>query len=299
MKPTVTIGIPAYNEEANIRYLVEELLSQSKNGYNLQSIIVSSDGSNDKTVSILNSIDSPLLTIIDDKRRLGVAARQNEIFIKSKADILILLNADISIPDKHFIEEIIKPVIEENAGLVTPQYKQMVPKTYFERILYCSTRLKFSIYDAYKNGNNIYTCCGPARAFSKKLYTKLRFKTSTNEDAFSYLFAVNNGFKYCHTHATAIYFRLPNNFADHKKQSTRFINSKKNLQNEFSAEYLKKAYYLPFSLVIRNLAKFIFRYPVELVAYVMILMFISLISPMETQSNGAWESSKSSKIVHS
>ena len=29
-KPTVTIGIPAYNEEANISYLLEDLLGQKK-----------------------------------------------------------------------------------------------------------------------------------------------------------------------------------------------------------------------------------------------------------------------------
>lgn len=158
--------------------------------------------------------------------------------------------------------------------------------------------MKFSMYDAYKNGNNIYTCCGPARAFSKRLYSKLRFKTSTNEDAYSYLFAVTNGFKYKHTHATCMYFRLPNNFADHKKQSTRFINSKKNLEKEFSKEVLQKNYYLPFSLITKTMVRFLRKYPLELFAYACILISVAIISPFDIQGNGAWETSKSSKTVH-
>ena len=49
-KPTIEIGIPALNEEANIGYLIESLLKQDKSGYELKRILVSSDGSTDRTV---------------------------------------------------------------------------------------------------------------------------------------------------------------------------------------------------------------------------------------------------------
>ena len=49
-KLTVTIGIPAYNEEANVRNLLVSLLAQKETNFKLQEIIVVSDGSTDKTV---------------------------------------------------------------------------------------------------------------------------------------------------------------------------------------------------------------------------------------------------------
>jgi glycosyltransferase involved in cell wall biosynthesis len=42
---TVTIGIPAYNEAANITSLLMALLAQNTPNFKLESIIVASDGS--------------------------------------------------------------------------------------------------------------------------------------------------------------------------------------------------------------------------------------------------------------
>ena len=70
-KPTVTIGIPAYNEEANIKNLLDSILSQIQNNFIIDEIIVVSDGSSDKTADIVRSLNNSLINLIEDKERLG------------------------------------------------------------------------------------------------------------------------------------------------------------------------------------------------------------------------------------
>lgn len=300
MKKTVTIGIPAYNEEMNIGHLLNELKNQSSDSYILEKILIISDGSTDKTVAVAKRFPNPILSVINGEKRLGVAARQNEIIQSTKSDILIILNSDISIKDPYFIEHIIQPIIEKRADLVTPEFKQLLPATFFERILYRSCEFKSALYEDFHNGKNVYTCCGPARAFSKRLYSKLHFKDSSYEDAYSFIYTVINGYTYLHIHDTAVYFRLPSNFSDHRKQSTRFFHSKASLIKEFGRENIDKNYTIPLPTLLNSMKKYFLRYPLEISIYGGILSYTWLLSKIfPTNITSIWESSKSSKVLKS
>ena len=54
-KLTVTIGIPAYNEEKNIGRLLKSLSNQKGDDFTLNEIVVLSDGSTDMTNEIVHS----------------------------------------------------------------------------------------------------------------------------------------------------------------------------------------------------------------------------------------------------
>jgi glycosyltransferase involved in cell wall biosynthesis len=71
IKPTVTIGIPAFNEEANIAHILKALLKQDTSKYILEKIIVSSDASEDNTNAIVKSLKSPLIDLIENTKRDG------------------------------------------------------------------------------------------------------------------------------------------------------------------------------------------------------------------------------------
>lgn len=296
-KPTVTVGIPAFNEEANIGLLLQELEEQVIESFHLDRILVISDGSSDNTAKIASQHQADL---IDNKNRSGLASTQNQILSEADSDILVILNADISIKDAYFLEHIVTPIINNKADLVTPEFKQILPSTFFERVLYRSAELKTEMYEEYRNGNNIYTCCGPARAFSKRLYKKLKFKDSANEDAYSYLFAIKNGYKYLHIHDTAAYYRLPTNFSDHKKQSTRFFHSRKKLINEFGEKSIKDNYQIPRSIVVNTFGKFAMKYPFEILLYGSVLAYTCLLSAASSSKNdNLWTASTSSKTLSS
>lgn len=296
---TLTIGVPAYNEEQNLGHLLKELQAQAAENYILEKIVIASDGSIDKTVEIAKKFNNLPIFVIDGKERKGVAFRQNEIIEETDSDILIILNADVSIKDVYFIEHIIHPILKDQADLVTPEFKQLLPSSFFERILYRSHELKTAIYEDFHNGKNVYTCCGPARAFSRRLYKKLHFSDSYNEDAYSYMFTTLNGFTYTHIHDTAVYFRLPNNLSDHKNQSTRFFHSRAKLIKEFGQENIQRNYKIPFNIIVNTVKKYASLYPVEISLYVAILAYTCVMAKIIPQQHSdIWQPSKSSKNLN-
>ena len=109
-KKSVTIGIPLYNEEHNIGYLLDDILKQIEHNYVLKNIIISSDGSTDNSIAIVEKYADRRIKLLRNTERKGVAVRQNQIISETDTDILILFNADISIRDRNFIEKVTKPI---------------------------------------------------------------------------------------------------------------------------------------------------------------------------------------------
>ena len=119
LKCTVSVGIPAYNEEANIGYLLNDLLAQKEEGYTLEKIYVYSDGSTDATESIVCGIQDERVELVCGPGRMGQAYGQNTIMQMAQSDYLVLLNADIQIKDIAFIQKLIRPLMDEGTELVS------------------------------------------------------------------------------------------------------------------------------------------------------------------------------------
>src|SRR3989344_3457572 len=98
-KTTITIGIPAYNEEGNIGQLLTSLAKQEFTHVVLSEIIVFSDASTDKTVSIIKNLPMKRVHVIDGNKRRGKSNAMNKIIKATASDILVLLDADILIRD--------------------------------------------------------------------------------------------------------------------------------------------------------------------------------------------------------
>ncbi len=296
-KITVSIGIPAYNEESNIGYLIVDLLSQNQISYKLDKIIISSDGSTDNTAGVVKSINSPNVLLINNKENKGISARQNQICRKSNSDVLILLDADIVIKDKHFIKKLIKPIAENRADLTSPKLIELNAVTFMEEVILTSMNLKNYVYENFKSGNNVYTCHGPARAFSKKLYKNIRFKTSVGEDAYSYLYCIANKLKFAYVRNTAVYYKLPTNFKDHKKQSIRFFQSQLAMAREFGTMFVLSEYKQPINLVILAVLKSFLVKPIHTGVYSFIVMSMIFQSLIVKKSLTHWDMSSSSKLL--
>ena len=185
----ISIIIPAYNEEQNIKILIESLLAQKISDGNLEEIIVVSDGCTDRTVELVKSIHDPRIKLIEYSKRRGMTYGQNNITSKAEADVLIMLDADVLPGGETFLQEMIKPIIDDREiGIVGADVISIAPKSLFEKIIATSHELKTNIYQQINNGNNIYTCHGRARAFSKTFYKKIKWPHTYPEDSFSYLF---------------------------------------------------------------------------------------------------------------
>jgi len=113
-----SIGIMAYNEEANIRYVLEALLNQRLTTCKIKEIVVVASGCTDQTGDIVRSIAAShnLVELIVQDKRDGKASAINVFLSKAGGDIIVLESAD-TIPDEDAIENLVKPFLNDDIGM--------------------------------------------------------------------------------------------------------------------------------------------------------------------------------------
>ena len=295
-QPTVTVGIPAYNEETNIENLVLEILDQKQSIFELEKVIVVSDGSTDGTVDKVKNIKNPLLKALNNSERKGKPYRLNQLIDKTKSDILVVLDADTFIKDKLFLEKLIKPIIKYEGDLTSAAVEELAPKTFIQKMLKASMDFKKFIFTGYREGNNLYTCHGRARAFSRSLYTSIHFGDTIADDAFSYFFCKANNFKYYFAQDVKVYYQLPKTFTDHEKQSIRFFQAKKDLGKVFAKELVQSEYQLPLALTLQSFLRSLIFNPL-IIPYFAMAVVLNIKSYFAKQFNSKWSVAESSKII--
>lgn len=298
-RTTVSVVIPAYNEENNITHCVRDLLVQETSSLELEKIYVYSDGSTDNTVSCVKKITDNRVECIEGNERKGVAHATNILFEKCSSDILIFLNADIAVRDQNFLEHITRPIIESGADLVSCPLVPLPPTGFFESVLYTGFLYKNAVFESWQDGKNVYTCHGPVRAFSRALYMRIRFHQSVADDMYSYLYACAGGFEYSFVSDTQVFFRLPSTFADNARQSTRFFKSPAILNTEFDRNLIASATAIPTMQLMRHFIKYFIKNPLRMSVYFFVVCFnkgYSLMRPLFSQT-AVWEIAESSKKV--
>jgi glycosyltransferase involved in cell wall biosynthesis len=294
---TVTIGIPAYNEEANIGLLLDAVVQQKQKDFKLVKVIVISDASTDNTDDIVQKIGkNKKISFIKGHTRKGVSYRLNQIIKKSNSDILVILDADILPKGFYFLEKLVTPIINEEADLTSAALVEVTPANIVESILIISMQFKKQIFEEFRGGDNIYTCHGPARAFSKRLYKSLFLPQSIGQDAFTYLHCKFNQMKYCYVPKAKVIYRVPTNIGDHKKQSNRFDTSKRLFNNIFGESFVKKQYRLPFAIMLSKYSLNLWKHPIKMGLYTIIFLAMKLTFIFQSNKvSQTWEMVTSSK----
>ncbi len=114
-----SIGVMAYNEEANIARTLRAVLAQSGPSVHIQEVIVVASGCTDRTVSIvaeLACVESRLVLCVQEKRE-GKASAVNLFLKKARSPLLILLGADV-IPTERAFEHLCVPFCNPAVGMV-------------------------------------------------------------------------------------------------------------------------------------------------------------------------------------
>ncbi|UIZ99533.1 glycosyltransferase family 2 protein [Acinetobacter johnsonii] len=111
----VTIAIPFYNAEETILDAVRSVFAQTHENWEL---LLIDDGSNDKSLELVQGIKDPRVSIYSDGKNLKLAARLNQIVDLAKYDYIARMDADdLMSPDR--IEKLISILINENYDLVS------------------------------------------------------------------------------------------------------------------------------------------------------------------------------------
>jgi glycosyltransferase involved in cell wall biosynthesis len=114
---TVSVGIPSYNEESNIKRILEKVIFSNLNSIDLVEIIVSDD-STDDTPNIVKQFmqdhSKKIILLHDDKRR-GAGNAWNNIIQHASGEIIVLYDADV-IPELNCTTELVGK-IKNNVGI--------------------------------------------------------------------------------------------------------------------------------------------------------------------------------------
>lgn len=122
----VSIIVPIYNEEENLKKCIDSLINQT---YNNLEIILINDGSTDKSKKIIDSYQDKRIIAIH-KKNTGIGDTRNTGIDKSTGDYIMFVDSDDYI-ELNCVETLVKKAKEDNVDLVIANYYLDTPsKTY-------------------------------------------------------------------------------------------------------------------------------------------------------------------------
>jgi len=197
---SVTVGIPIYNEEKNIKRLLYSLAFQD---IRIKSTVLINDGSTDKTLEILkkiknnNNIKKRLkIYIIDLKENKGKNNALNLIFTHAQSDCLILLDSDVYFSKNDTLKRLLKCFNGNDVGLVCGWYNIEVLRPFY--IIGRAYRFSGNFLEKMDPTlNNIYGATGAIMVLPKDVYKNLILPENiTRDDAYIYLHVLSLGKKF-------------------------------------------------------------------------------------------------------
>lgn len=299
---TVTIGIPAYNEEFSIENAIISMLNQTGDNFKLESIQIFLDGCTDNTekIAIKLSKRNKIINVVSSAERKGKTFRLNQIYKSNRSDILITFDADIVLGNKKTVSEMVRVFQRDNKALLVAAHQIPIkPNTFVGKAIYAGykvwddTRLSVEKYDHIQNHY------GAASALKKSFAKKLKFPEEITDDR-GYLYIVakkENGFRY--TKSAYIYYQPVNTLRDFFKLRDRcFVKNKLALNKHFGSE-VSSLYRIPSKYKYYSIVKNMISNPVFTVLGLLLDLLIRLVPTNDKLYNeGLWEISISTKKIN-
>ena len=291
---TVSVLICALNEEKNIGFLLEDLMKeQICEPFVLKNIYVVSDGSTDRTVTIVSekqAIDTRII-FVQNEKRIGKIFSLEKMFKEIEDDLLVLFDADVRL-EEGVINRLLTPFVSSNPLLVGGNPK---PAKQSGVLNFAELASLFSWYlvDAIKkkNPNGIYSAHGRVLVLRKALYKGLNIsETSTPGDDQAMFIGAKGDFMFVRD--AAVYYKLPSAAGDYLKQNRRFRLAKSIKHQSYTeaCEYF----------IIKNKFQVYFRqlllHPLAALAWMTLYSYGWIqFQLMNKKSKYTWEEIKSSK----
>lgn len=287
-KKTVTVGIPALNEEKNIANLLDAIFSQTQNGWTLDRIIVINDGSTDNTSKLVSNYKNQPIKLINHSQRVGKPQSLNEIFTLSTSDIVVTLDADIIINQTDVLEKLVQgfstPIVELVSGSAHP----IKPSNFVSKVLLAGVEIWNTAREKTPN-SQMYFCEGQIRAFAKKLYKRLEFPDKSADDIYPFLY-LNNKNKFYYAKKAKAFYKNPLTFKELYSQQKRYARSKSIHSDNFNKKVIKKYFVIGGMDKVKAILKNFFSNPVWILLYLVTMVVVkTLISFSNTEQNAKWE----------
>jgi len=298
-KITVTVGIPAYNEEANIASVLESIVGQERILFQLEKIIVICDGCTDQTEERAREFarHHPNIDVISDGERLGKAKRLNQIRTMNQSDFVINFDADVILEDQLVIDRIIKSFNNDDVALACANNQPVNGQTFVGKITQASDLLWYEIRKDFKNGENIYNSSGSAAALRKSFADSLEYPEGTVADQqFIYLKAKEQKKEFRFVRDAIVLYRSPSILRDFFVQASRSLGEKHPISAYFDSSF-QDEYIIPRHYKLRGIAHQIIANPIYTICAIVCQIMLRL-KPIQDPSmykSGIWEVAGSTK----
>lgn len=292
---SVSIGIPAYNEEANIQQLLISLCDQKQQGFSLSEIIIISDGSSDRTVQEVSHVHDKRIYMVASQKRKGKSYRLNQLFRMFTGDVLFILDADILIKDPYLFSKIIQSTDFKRDGIVGVNAIPLLAHTIFEKIISVSAFIIRDIAMSWNDGRNYLGFRGCFLGFDGDFAKSIVLPEGlVNDDAYLYILARQRGYLSYYARNASVFFRSPATFADHCSQSSRYQDAKHELSKYFAGD-ISDMYKTPFLLTVKSTLRYLLLYPLEVLSYFVVRLLTKILRQRKLSTQ--WAIAKSTKLL--
>jgi len=113
-----SVGVTAYNEEANIGRLLDALLNQHLHDVEISEIIVVASGCTDNTIPIVESIAArePRVRLFTQPKREGKTAAIN-VFLSNATEKICVLESGDTLPHEDAVEHLVRMFADPTVGM--------------------------------------------------------------------------------------------------------------------------------------------------------------------------------------
>lgn len=310
VKRTLTVVIPALNEEKNIRSIVDDVLGQELGAsLYLDKVTVVSDCSTDGTNEIVlaHRRDDSRVELVVNPRTVGQAESINIGIRSTDSDYVVLLDGDIRLSGPDTLRKLLEDV-RPGVGLVggnpvPAPGRRNVAESVAECGDYAWNALKLRV----RAGRNIYSAHGRVLALSRSLYRSAevpRKPGSQQElipaDQFFYLACVDKGMAFELRSEARVLYKLPQSIRDYVRQSTRFTHSISNTTSLFDKSLVERECRFPFRAKAAALADTFLEKPLVTALWGLLQVYCRSNvwvrkHLLKKSVNAAWEISQSTK----
>lgn len=235
---TVTVCIPAHNEEGNIHNLLSTIVRQKLTHGRLSHVLVLCDGCTDATVAIAKEFAKQrhIISVIDDGKRLGKHRRLLSAFRSYDTDIVVVFDGDTLLSHALVLEELLLPFRDSSVSLVGGN-NIPVPDAGLENYLINSwTLFWFGIKQHIRKGvhiHNVRSCC---LAMRRGLIRDLVWPEQLQSHGqFLYLEALRTKTRFEFASKATVWYRNPTTLADYAIQKKRGVGKWKDFSKRFGS----------------------------------------------------------------
>jgi cellulose synthase/poly-beta-1,6-N-acetylglucosamine synthase-like glycosyltransferase len=241
-KAPISILMSALNEERNIVNILGDLLAQKESNFYIKEILIASDGSTDDTVKLINNFKDSRIVVFDYSSRKGKSHRLSQLFSKAKGDILVQVDADITLGGKLVIQSLVEPFLKDKkVGMTGGNSLPHAPVNFVQKMIASSIRPYAKLRKRCRS-----LSVGPLLAFRRKVARSIKYPENiVGEDVYSFFSCLVQGFEYQYAEEATCYYKLPSSFKEHIKQNVRFLEAPTRMTSYFPKRLVAQEDYVP------------------------------------------------------